>query len=169
VQLRPHICGGRIVPLRKPDGGVRPIVVGDLLKLLASLIHVNLFDADFYGCFRDSQIAMVSRGLDAAVTTARSWASHISSQHQWMLIYIDRLNGTSANGARSARSPQTLFPLSMLMSSGVTVITPTCFLNGTYKRLATFKVCYMWATGIHAPKAICAETGIYEIGMTGFW
>jgi hypothetical protein len=92
TDIRKYLCGGRIVPLKKPDGGVRPIVVGELLKLVASLVHVNLFDAEFYDVFRNSQVAMLSRGLDAAVTTAKSWASLVSNHHQLILFKVDMTN-----------------------------------------------------------------------------
>ena len=30
--LQPILCGGRLVPVRKKDGGIRPIVVGEVLR-----------------------------------------------------------------------------------------------------------------------------------------
>ena len=33
--LQPHLCGGRLIPLNKTDGGVRLLVEGEFLRALA--------------------------------------------------------------------------------------------------------------------------------------
>ena len=34
--LQPYMCGGRLIPIIKKDGGVRPLVVGEFLRALVS-------------------------------------------------------------------------------------------------------------------------------------
>ena len=39
--LQPYICGGILVPLANKDGGVPPLVVGDLLRAITSKVAVQ--------------------------------------------------------------------------------------------------------------------------------
>ena len=41
AELRPYLCGGRLVPLQKKLGGIRPLVVGDLFKLLTGKVFMD--------------------------------------------------------------------------------------------------------------------------------
>ena len=38
LALQPFLCGGRLVPVRKKDQGIRPIVVGELLRSLIAKV-----------------------------------------------------------------------------------------------------------------------------------
>ena len=39
--LRPYLCSGSLIPANKKDGGIRPIVLGDVMASLCSKILLN--------------------------------------------------------------------------------------------------------------------------------
>ena len=41
-RLRPFLCGGRLVPLKKKDGGIRPLVVGESLRAIIAKLGVHI-------------------------------------------------------------------------------------------------------------------------------
>ena len=74
ADLQPHLCGGRLIPIIKKDAGVRPLVVGEVLRALvykAALKEVSHQPAQL----QTHQIGVGRKGpvILAAVQTVRSW------------------------------------------------------------------------------------------------
>ena len=45
-RLRPYLCSGSLIPANKKDGGIRPIVLGDVMASLCSKILLNQLSDD---------------------------------------------------------------------------------------------------------------------------
>ena len=72
AEQRPYLCGGRLVPLQKKLGGIRPLVVGELFKLLTGKVFMGLYGSMLGDALHKSQVSVRQRGMDEAVLTARS-------------------------------------------------------------------------------------------------
>ena len=74
TNLQTYFCGGRLIPLNKKDTGIRPIVVGELLRALiakASLKEVE----HLLVALQPLQLGVGRKGpvIQAPVLTAKSW------------------------------------------------------------------------------------------------
>ena len=107
MSLARWICRGRGVPLRKKDGGVRPLVVGEVIR--AAISKVVLARCGEAAC--ESLPAVQLRfspgqnGLQAAVRTARYWAQNL---HCKALLKVDISNAyNTLDGRHAAMEPTT--------------------------------------------------------------
>ena len=71
--LSVYFCGARLVPLLKKKGGIRPLAIGEILKLVASKVVVGAHGADVVEGLHPAQVGVTpAHGtLDAAVLTAQ--------------------------------------------------------------------------------------------------
>jgi hypothetical protein len=90
--LRQHFCGGRVVPLRKKDDGVRPLVIGETLRLIVGKSFLRLYQPVLQPELHPSQVAHRPRGADAAVLTARSWISQQRQDPTLVCLKVDITN-----------------------------------------------------------------------------
>ena len=72
--LQQHLCGGRLIPLIKKDGGVRPLVVGELMRTLVSKCALKEVTPQL-AQLQPHQIGVGRAGpvILAAVQTVKSW------------------------------------------------------------------------------------------------
>jgi hypothetical protein len=91
ISLARWFCGGRGVPLRKKDGGVRPLVVGEVLRAAVSKLVLARCGEDARESLPAVQLGYSpgENGLQAAVRTARFWAQNL---HKKVLLKVDISN-----------------------------------------------------------------------------
>ena len=91
ISLARWFCGGRGVPLRKKDGGVRPLVVGEVLRAAVSKLVLARCGEDARESLPAVQLGYSpgKNGLQAAVRTARFWAQNL---HKKVLLKVDIFN-----------------------------------------------------------------------------
>jgi hypothetical protein len=73
-ELQSYLCGGKLVPLRKKDGGIRPLVVGECLRAIIAKAAGEQV-ADEATALQPLQIGVGGRGpcMQASVVAVRSW------------------------------------------------------------------------------------------------
>ncbi len=91
THLSRWFCGGRGVPLRKKDGGVRPLVVGEVLRATISKLVLNRCIGAAKEALPAVQLGFSpgKNGMQAAVRTARYWARNL---HGRLLLKVDISN-----------------------------------------------------------------------------
>ena len=90
-ELRPFLCGGRLVPLLKKDGGIRPLVVGERLRAVIAKVGVRLA-LSAAATLQPLQVGVGGAGpwIQAAVLTMRSWADELREDE--LILKIDLSN-----------------------------------------------------------------------------
>ena len=90
-ELRPFLCGGRLVPLLKKDGGIRPLVVGECLRAVIAKVGVRLA-LSAAATLQPLQVGVGGAGpwIQAAVLTMRSWADELREDE--LILKIDLSN-----------------------------------------------------------------------------
>lgn len=77
--IKPFFFGGRLIALSKKDGGIRPIVVGQTFRRLASKLVNSYATGKLSASFAPLQLGVgVSGGVEAAVHAARRFVEHLS-------------------------------------------------------------------------------------------
>ena len=71
-ELSSYLYGARLEPLVKKKGGIRPLAIGEVLKLVASKIVVSLHGTDVVEGLHLVGATPANGTLDAAVLTAQS-------------------------------------------------------------------------------------------------
>ena len=91
TKLQPFWCGGRLVPLLKKDNGLRPLVVGELIRALCSKVAMAAATEDLRE-LHPLQIGVGGDGpwMQAAAITARAWAGHLAQGEA--LLKVDLKN-----------------------------------------------------------------------------
>ena len=78
-EIRPTLFGGRLVALEKKDGGVRPIVIGLVLRRLASKLVARYAQEKLAPVWSPLQLGVgVQGGVEAAVHAARRYVLNIN-------------------------------------------------------------------------------------------
>ena len=62
-EIQPYLCGGRLVPLRKKDEGIRPLVIGELLRAIAAKLSL----AEIENCLQALQPLQIGVGSKGPV------------------------------------------------------------------------------------------------------
>ena len=90
-ELQPFLCGGRLIPLRKKDGGIRPLVVIELLRSLVSKLCLQEVSSSLR-TLQPLQIGVGGSGpvIQAAILTVKSWLASMSPDE--VLLKIDIAN-----------------------------------------------------------------------------
>jgi len=72
MEVAPFLGGARLVPLQKPDGGIRPIAVGCTWRRLAAKVLIRLFNSEFRKFFEPLQLGVgTSKGAEAIIHTTK--------------------------------------------------------------------------------------------------
>ena len=85
------------MPLVKKKGGIRPLAIGEVLKLVASKVVVSFHGANVVEGLHPAQVGVTPANgtLDAAVLTAQSWsAKDSSSEHHILKVNISNAYNT---------------------------------------------------------------------------
>ena len=87
-----------MVPLLKKKGGIRPLAIGEILKLVASKVVVGAHGADVVEGLHPAQVGVTpAHGtLDAAVLTAQSWAAKVRNSAHYHILKVDVYNAYNA-------------------------------------------------------------------------
>ena len=92
-QVCPIFFGAYLIALRKPDGGVRPIAIGDTLRrMVAKAVSRLMFDT-FGNKLRPVQLGCGTKaGCEAAVHAARTYLTNASESKPRILLKMDFRN-----------------------------------------------------------------------------
>ena len=93
LSLQPFLFGGPLAPVIKKDGGIRPIVAGEILRaLIAKTALAELRDG--LSDLQPLQVGVGGHGLwpQAAISTVRSWVQEIRQGSTNVLVKVDVSN-----------------------------------------------------------------------------
>lgn len=91
--VMPMVAGAGLVALPKPDGGVRPIAVGELLRRLTGKCLMQVVRSEAKAYFWPAQVGVaVPSGAEAAVHCVRSWVARHTAGTQKCLVKLDFRN-----------------------------------------------------------------------------
>ena len=90
----PALCAANLTPLRKPDGGVRPVAVGDTLRRLVgkALLATNVAKQQV------SSLAPLQTGIgikgaaESVAMGCQSMVDHLAKQTGWVMLKLDMAN-----------------------------------------------------------------------------
>ena len=87
--LQPCLCGGRLIPLIKKDSGVRPLVVGELLRALVSKCALSEVTHQLTQ-LQPHQLGVGKAGavIPAAVQTVKSWIRSLTPGEALLIVDI---------------------------------------------------------------------------------
>ena len=112
LPLQPFLCGGRLVPVLKKDNGIRPIVVGELLRsLIAKVALAELGDG--LADLQPLQVGVGGQGpwAQAAVLTVREWTKALRGGSPNVLVKVDIANAfNSINRSACLQGIRSLAP-----------------------------------------------------------
>ena len=91
--LQPYLCGGRLIPVKKKDNGLRPVVAGEVLRSIvarAALMELAAGISDL----QPLQVGVGGSGPWAQTTTAsvRSWVTDMLHGNPNVLVKVDLKN-----------------------------------------------------------------------------
>ena len=152
-EYAPWLCGASLTPLRKPDGGVRPIAVGECLRRLAAKCILATGNAKAQvEALRPLQVGVGTPGAAESVAMAVSFLvkMHIGTA-TWVLLKVDLKNAFNCTDR-------------LAMLRNCTKLTPALY---NYLRF-----CYSQAVPAYVGKTIIeCQRGTkqgYPLGPTGF-
>ena len=95
-EIRPYVCGASIMALRKPNGTLRPIAIGETIRRLASKVAVDLITERAREIFEPLQLGVrTPNGCEAIIHVARQWFSRNHSDTGKVAITVDVANAFS--------------------------------------------------------------------------
>ena len=99
-ELQAYLCGGRLIPLIKKDGGVRPLVVGETLRALVSKVALK-FLGNSVDALQPLQVGVGGKGpvIQAAVVTAKSWVNSLKDDEILLKVDLSNAYNTIARSA----------------------------------------------------------------------
>ena len=111
-ELATHLAGAKLLALKKPKGGVRPVAIGEVMRRIVGKCLCATIKEEAQEFFEPLQVGVACKlGVDAAVHTCRKWANlHKHSQNKVMLK-IDFSNAFNTISRESVLSKvRTTFP-----------------------------------------------------------
>ena len=91
--VRPWVCGASLMALRKLNGSLRPVAVGETLRRLCSKVCVDLMGSSVHSILEPVQVGVQTRfGCEAVVHTTRHWAHTFRDDLDRVLVLIDLAN-----------------------------------------------------------------------------
>ena len=88
--VAPVVAGAGLVAVPKPNGGVRPIAIGEIYRRLTAKCLLEEIRPDARRHFWPVQTGVcVPAGVDAAVHTVRAWANRNNNCQQKVLVKLD--------------------------------------------------------------------------------
>ena len=90
-ELQAFLCGGRLIPLNKKDEGIRPLVVGKVLRAIVAKLALKEVDGALQA-LQPAQIGVGGKGpvIQAAITAVKSWAAKLAPGE--ILLKVDIAN-----------------------------------------------------------------------------
>eukprot|EP00435_Cladocopium_sp_Y103_P009537 s556_g2.t1 len=96
ASVAPSLAGASLVALPKPNGGVRPIAVGEILRRLTAKCLMEVVRDDARQQFAPVQLGVATPGgAEAAVHAARHWHDRNKGQSRKVLVKLDFKNAFS--------------------------------------------------------------------------
>ena len=91
--IRPFVCGASIMALRKPNGTLRPIAVGETLRRITSKVAVELISDQARTILEPIQLGVKTpNGCEAIVHTTRQWFHRHRSDPSKTAVSVDISN-----------------------------------------------------------------------------
>ena len=88
-----HFCAATLIGIDKPNGGVRPLAIGGLLRRLVAKVAMKCALEEACEYLMPSQIAVGARnGIDAAVHTLRDTVQAHGDSEEYIMVQIDASN-----------------------------------------------------------------------------
>ena len=80
VDIAPFFCAGRLIPLSKKDGSIRPLVVGECLRSLTAKAGLALVGRELASAMEPLQQGLGGsrQAMHASILTAQSWAASLT-------------------------------------------------------------------------------------------
>ena len=91
--LAPVLAGAGLVALPKPQGGVRPIAVGEILRRLTGKCLMGIVRNDAQSFFWPAQVGVaVPGGAEKAIHTVRAWHRRHQTSSDKVALKLDFAN-----------------------------------------------------------------------------
>ena len=91
--IRPWICGASLMALRKPNGPLRPVAVGESLRRLCSKVAVELMGSSVRSILEPTQVGVQTKaGCEAVTHTTRQWTQTVCDDPDRVLVLLDLSN-----------------------------------------------------------------------------
>ena len=91
--VAPVLAGAGLVALPKPNGGVRPIAVGEIMRRLTGKCLMKIVRADAHNHFWPLQVGVaVPHGAEIAIHTVRAWLRRHRTSNAKVLVKLDFAN-----------------------------------------------------------------------------
>ena len=112
--VRPWGCVASIMALRKPNGSLRPVAVGETLRRLCSKVCVELMGSSLHSILEPVQFGVQTRfGCEAVVHTTQQRAHNFRDDPDRVLVLIDLANAFNCVSRGAVLSAvRTHFPFS---------------------------------------------------------
>ena len=110
--VRPFVCGASVMALRKPDGTLRPIAVGETIRRITSKVAVELISDRARTILEPLQLGVkTSNGCEAIIHTTRQWFHQNRSDPPKTAISVDISNAfNTVHRSAVVQSVRTHFP-----------------------------------------------------------
>jgi hypothetical protein len=93
AQLAEDFAGAKLLALKKPKGGIRPIAIGEVLRRIVGKCLCDTVKEDAQQFFEPLQVGVACKlGVDAAVHSCRKWAELHKHNREKALLKIDFSN-----------------------------------------------------------------------------
>ena len=88
------LCGANLTPLRKPDGGVRPVAVGETLRrLVGKAILATAIAKAQVGGLAPTQVGVgVSGAAEAVAMGTQAIINRLAGDDDWAILKVDMSN-----------------------------------------------------------------------------
>jgi hypothetical protein len=93
TEIAPFLGGARLVPLLKPDNGIRPIAIGCTWRRLAAKYLISQTKEEFKNFFEPCQLGIgTSNGLEAIIHSARKMIELNANNPDFVVFQVDFKN-----------------------------------------------------------------------------
>ena len=91
--IRQWICGASLMALRKPNGSLRPVAVGESLRRLCSKVAVELMGSSVNCILEPIQVGVQTKArCEAVIHTTRQWTKSFCDDPDRVLVLLDLSN-----------------------------------------------------------------------------
>ena len=91
--IRPWICGASLMALRKPNGSLRPVAVGESLRRLCSKVAVALMGSSVRNILEPIQVKVQTKaGCESIIHATRQWTKTFCGDPDRVLLLLDLSN-----------------------------------------------------------------------------
>ena len=92
-ELTPWITGAPLTPLKKPDGGVRPIAVGETLRRIISSIALSCVMTRSRDHLASFQLVVATKnGSEIIIHGTRKWIEKMGGDDKYAMLQLDLKN-----------------------------------------------------------------------------